>query len=254
MKIFYFSSTGNSLYVSKRLKEKIQGSEIISITKALKENKLDFTDEKEVGFVFPVHSFGLPIVVRDFIKKIKLSESCYVFAIQVTGGGTSKASFEDINSLLGNNLRLTTVYEVKYISNYIRAGRDATKDRAMEAFYKAEDEIEKAIVKINNKENNSNDIKGEISHKLIHKMWINLYKNKDKAFNVNESCIGCGICEKICPVENINIIDKKPIWNGNCVDCMACINNCPKKSINIGNKTKTKSRYRNNEIKLEELL
>ncbi|MGL5379641.1 EFR1 family ferrodoxin [Clostridium sp.] len=255
MKIFYFSSTGNSLYVSKKIKEKIEDTEIVSINKALKENKFDFTNEKEIGFVFPLHSFGLPIVVREFIKKIRLKEDCYVFAIQVTGGGRSKASFEDINNLLANNnVKLTTIYEVKYVSNYIRAGRDATKDRAKEAFYKAEAEIEKIIPKIKDKENNSKNIRGEISHKLIHKMWMNLYKSKDKGFNVDDSCIGCSICERICPTNNIKLVDKTPMWNGQCVDCMACINNCPKNSINIGKKTQKKSRYRNSEIKLEELL
>ena len=33
-----------------------------------------------------------------------------------------------------------------------------------------------------------------------------------KAFYVKDSCIGCGKCSRLCPLDNIQIQDKKPVW------------------------------------------
>lgn len=45
MKIFYFTGTGNSLYVAKRF-----GGELYSIPKVLKSNELRYEDEK-IGII-----------------------------------------------------------------------------------------------------------------------------------------------------------------------------------------------------------
>ncbi len=92
------------------------------------------------------------------------------------------------------------------------------------------------------------------SKKLIYNGWKNLFKNKDKGFNVNDKCIVCEMCKIICPVDNIKMINNKPTWLGNCTDCMACINICPKEAINIGNSTLKKNRYRNPFIEVKELV
>lgn len=87
-KIFYFSSTGNCLYVSKQIKDALGECEIISIPKAMKAESFEYEGDM-IGFVFPLHSYGLPIIVRDFIEKININKGAYIFAVEVTGGGQS---------------------------------------------------------------------------------------------------------------------------------------------------------------------
>lgn len=54
---------------------------------------------------------------------------------------------------------------------------------------------------------------------------------KADAFYSTDECIGCGLCEKLCPLKNIQIKDHRPVWGKECTHCMACIAKCPKKAI-----------------------
>lgn len=253
-KIFYFSATGNSLYVAKRLKGKLKDCELVSISKAYNEGEFEYNCEKAI-IIFPLHSFGLPIIVDKFVSKLILNKNTYIFVVQVTGGGSSNNSFIKINELLGfDNPKLSNSIEIKYISNYIRAGRNATLKRAQESLNNNEEKIEKIIIKIQEKQIAKISRGKNLVYSYFYNIWIYKYKNRDKGFNVNDDCIGCKVCEKICPVNNIKINDIKPFWNGNCIDCMACINNCPRNAINIGKSTIKKGRYRNPYIKLDELI
>jgi ferredoxin len=74
-----------------------------------------------------------------------------------------------------------------------------------------------------------------------------------KDYNVNDNCIGCGICKEVCPVKNIEIIGKKPTFSDNCESCIACIQYCPQRAINYKDKTQKRKRYTHPEISYKEL-
>jgi len=250
MKIYYNSATGNSLYVAKIIKDQFKDCELISMSKALKENKIEISEEM-IGFIYPIHCGGLPIVVNDFISRLKINKDAYVFAIGVTGGGGADMSFNQINKLLSTPI--SNYCTIKYISNYTRMGKNPTEERAKDAIKENENKLLQFIESLKKREHNVKDFKGGIGN-LAYKMWKDYYKNKDKKFNVNDKCIGCKMCEKVCPVENVIMEDNKPKWSGKCTDCMACINICPKEAINIGKATIKKNRYINPYIRREELI
>lgn len=251
MRIYYFTATGNSIYVAKKFKDNIEDCELISIPKDLK-NKDFNVEDSVIGFVYPIHCGSLPIVVEDFISKLNIKDKTYIFAVGVTGGGEAKISFSHINELLGENGNLSNYICVKYISNYTRAGKNPTKERALKAIKLNENILDDFIEGIKGKEVKTVDYKA--SKRILYNGWKNLFKNKDKGFNVNDKCIGCKMCKSICSVDNIEMVNNKPIWLGKCTDCMACINICPKEAINIGNKTLKKNRYRNPFIDVKELV
>ena len=80
-----------------------------------------------------------------------------------------------------------------------------------------------------------------------------LIRLNDTSFSVNEKCNGCGTCAKICPVKNISITDKKPVWQHHCENCLACYNWCPVKAIRGGIAAKNYF-YRRPEIKVTEII
>jgi len=53
----------------------------------------------------------------------------------------------------------------------------------------------------------------------------------DRSYHTDKNCIGCGKCSNICPVQNIKMVDDKPIWQHKCENCLACIKWCPQKAI-----------------------
>jgi ferredoxin len=76
--------------------------------------------------------------------------------------------------------------------------------------------------------------------------------NKD--FNVSENCTGCGICGKVCPVRNIEMVNNRPVFKHICEQCVACVQLCPSKALNIENKTQSRRRYINPDITINEII
>ena len=68
--IFYFSGTGNSLYVAQKLQE-TEGGELINITDALNKKQYNYKPEdgEKVGIIFPVYFNGLPTIVEQFMEQ-----------------------------------------------------------------------------------------------------------------------------------------------------------------------------------------
>jgi len=52
---------------------------------------------------------------------------------------------------------------------------------------------------------------------------------------VNDSCIGCGECVDVCPVEVYELQDGKatPVNESECIGCMSCVEVCPVSAITV---------------------
>ncbi len=68
MTICYFTATGNCLYVARR----IDGT-LLSIPQLMKQREIDLSDDA-VGVVAPVYAGEMPMMVRDFLKKAKITK------------------------------------------------------------------------------------------------------------------------------------------------------------------------------------
>lgn len=80
-------------------------------------------------------------------------------------------------------------------------------------------------------------------------LWQHLLK-------IKENCIGCGICEKVCPTASIHVTDGKAVYTpGSCQTCLACAHACPQKAIGLAVPEKNpRARYRNENISLREII
>ncbi len=85
---------------------------------------------------------------------------------------------------------------------------------------------------IKNRENNT-VTSIEILQEIAYRALIKFVPQMDKYYSVSDECIKCGICEKVCPVSNINLDkDGHPVLH-HCEQCVACIQFCQKKRSTI---------------------
>ncbi|MEG1790916.1 MAG: EFR1 family ferrodoxin [Clostridia bacterium] len=242
--IFYFSGTGNSLYVAKAL---AGGQEIKNI--ALCEPS-EFIDT-EIGFISPVYCGLLPKIVADFINKSKF-KSEYIWAVMTCGGGEGN-TYKQLQGLLkekGNALDFAT--RIVMPDNCIVF--KTSQEKRAELLSITEKEVYKIREQINKRERQSisskyNKLGGNVMWKLLRSVY------KIDRREVSSSCNGCGICAKLCPKKCIEIKGGKPNFADGCAYCFACIQWCPKSAISFGKlKVGGTSKYTNPNIQIDEML
>jgi ferredoxin len=61
---------------------------------------------------------------------------------------------------------------------------------------------------------------------------------------ISDNCVGCGLCSRECPMQNIEIKNGKAVSNNQCTMCYRCISLCPKQAITLlGDTVKEQCRY-----------
>ena len=252
--IYYFSGTGNSLKIARLLAEKLKDTELIPIAKIWQEESI-LPQSNKIGFIFPLYFYGCPLIVLNFIKKLDLSNTDYIFAVITSHGGGSGATLSQINKILKKSSKaLNAGFSIQMPGNYIPMYDIASKQAHKLDFERAKDKID-FIADLIGK--NGSEIQNEILPvigKLFNNFFCNRVNKNDKNFYADERCNSCKVCETVCPVNNIIMIDGKPVWQHKCQRCLACIHFCPQKSIQYKKKTIKRKRYHHPEITLEDII
>jgi ferredoxin len=247
MKIFYFTATGNSLYVAKRI-----GGELYSISQMIKEGKSEFED-KAIGFVFPCYGFGLPRMVVDFLHKSQFKAQ-YYFAIMTYGNKAASGlrHMEEVGKEVGIQFDYTN--EILMIDNYLPLFKIEDQLRKEKA-KKIEENLDQIVSDIvcRRKKLTRKGIASVVVSKLIHNVFVKQqFDTGDKKFIVHNNCKSCKICEKVCPKGNIKI-GLKPEFFHRCDGCYACIHHCPYNAIHLKSE-RSNARFVNRNIKLQEII
>ncbi|MDO9577038.1 MAG: EFR1 family ferrodoxin [Candidatus Cloacimonadales bacterium] len=254
-KIFYFTGSGNSLTIAKRIDEKIEDCEVIQV-----KSSLDFSKPiaaEILGFVFPVYAWGMPVMFKEFIQKIKIEKADYVFVVTNYGGscGNVLGIFRKI--LRKKGIEIAAFGEVVMPSNYVVMGDASSQHKAANILQIAEPVIDDLVQKISEKQAMPMikvKFSGKFLSAVVYPLFVSNIRKSDKNFFFTETCNGCGICAKVCPAENIVLNEKKqPVWQHRCEQCHACFHWCPQRAIEFSKKTVQKNRYTHPNVKVSEL-
>lgn len=248
----YMSGTGNTKHcITKFLGLIDPEADIIRMTKANEKKILDKLKENDkIVLAYPTQFSNAPYMVRDFIKRNKT-----IWAGKKVLCMTTMGAFSGDGA--GCSARLLKKYGAEITGGIQVRMPDAVCDNKM--LKKTLEENRKLVREADQKiETVARDIldNGKYPREGIgfisymaglfgQRLWF-YSKTTDysKKLKISDACIGCGLCSKNCPMENLRIKDGKAAAGDRCAMCYSCISTCPKQAITLlGSKVYEQCRY-----------
>ena len=256
--IFYFSGTGNTHWAARHIAEATNDT-LVDIAQTMSanpsESNLTFAlnADERIGFCFPTHGWQPPGIVRQFLKRLRLSASGnhYCYALTTCGdsiGETMTIFAKDLNL---QGLHLDSCFSLTMPESYVALPfmyTDTIENERRKRDKAAEDILIFEELIISRKAGVCNIVKGPTP--WFFSYVVGAYFNKkmitDNKFTVDaDTCVHCGLCAKVCPVGDISIAEGIPQWHhdGSCTSCLTCYHHCPRHAINYGKTTRKRGQY-----------
>ena len=288
--IFYFSGTGNTKWAASKLAAATR-EDLISIAPYMRADDSSHNlaepfilkENERLGFVFPVHGWRVPKLVREFISKMKIQREPIQrepsdataenkakaedslknrpFAYCVcTAGDSIGLTIENLNEVISLNPSLQALGISEVSSSYTLIMPESyiglpfmdvdPKEREIRKKENAAKELAVVCEEIfDRKEGISRLVKGPIPW-FFTKVVGGFFEKvliTDKRFHVEKDrCVKCGICANVCPVGDIKGgHGEYPKWlhHKDCLTCFTCYHHCPHHAIEFGNQTQKKGQY-----------
>lgn len=243
--VLYFSATGNSEYIAKRISGIIGDDCINLFDKIQKNDSGTINSAKPYVIVTPTYGWQIPRILRDWIKATSLAGSKDIYFVMSCGGEIGNAAKYVRRLCDEKGLNFKGCAEVLMPENYIAMFSAPDKEEAIAIIDRAEPIIDSIAEKIKNGEaiaDKKTGLVDKLKSSIVNAVYYPVFLHAKK-FTVADSCAGCGKCVSGCVNNNIRLVDGKPSWADNCTHCMACICRCPLGAIEYGNASKGKPRY-----------
>lgn len=245
--LFYFTGTGNSLYVAQRIAAQ-ENDRLVSIVHAVKRGEFRFPAEETIGFVFPTYYYGLPSTVAEFLERLEISgcEGRYLYSVVTCGGTTGATGAMFAEAMERRGLQVDASFAVRMVDNYVPALSLPSSAGVAEVLAIADEDIAVLLGRIARRERGSFDEWTGSFAKLRTRLMYPKYQRVRRTSNffVSDACVGCGTCMRFCNSEAIEMRERRPVWvKKSCNLCLACLHRCPKGAIEFGRTTIHHGRY-----------
>ena len=228
--IYYFTGTGNSLRATQVIAAELGETEIVSMR--CNPEDVPATDSDVIGFVFPVYHWTLTEAIQQFISKLQINPNAYIFAVS-TLCRINGYAFEALDKLLRDKgARLQYAKRIFSVANLCIVYPPFPSERRK--IPATERVLKQTALKIKAHRTNSYTKAGFLTRMLYPSMmpkYLAVQSSLDMGFTISESCTSCGICSRVCPKKNIEMVNGHPAFLHNCSCCMACVVYCPTKAI-----------------------
>lgn len=244
--ILYFTGTGNSGLIARRLSE-LLGDEAVRLEYPFVK-KITTADKGRIIWVFPIYSWGIPPVVKKLISEIEIASEVEHFMVCSCGDDIGKTA-EDWRKLLKRRgWRPIGTWSVQMPNIYVLLPGFNTDSKFIEheKLVAANARIEVVARGIKHSARVDDVVKGSvpwIKSRILRPLFVRFLMSP-RPFHSDEHCTGCGKCARNCPMRNIEMKSSKPLWGKRCALCLECYHCCPVHSVCYGRITNSKGQYK----------
>lgn len=247
--IIVFSGTGNSLHVANLLAENLNERVVkLPCTESLAVDE----NEGRIVWVFPVYSWGVPPIVMRWLANIVIdgAERVVHHLVLTCGDDIGLADKMWQKAILSRGWNFGKVFSVQMPNTYVfMKGFDVDSSEIATEKVKASKErcatISDSIMRGGDR--TSDVVRGKMAWlktKVIYPYFVK-FEMSPKPFHASVSCIGCGLCSRVCPLSNIKMEPteeglNRPAWGSNCALCSGCYHCCPVHAVQYGKTTLNK--------------
>lgn len=229
-KIYYFTGTGNSLRAAQVIAQTLGNTELISMR--CNPEDVPATDSDVIGFVFPIYHWTLHEAACMFIERLQINPSAYIFAVS-TLCRINGFAFEALDQLLlKKGAMLQYAMRVYSVANLCIVYPPFPSEKC--AIPSSEQKLKKVAAEIQSHKTNAY-AKAGLFTRLIYPIMMPKYRSiqaeLDRGFSLSDACTSCGVCVRVCPKKNIEMVGGQPTFLHQCSCCMACVCYCPTKAI-----------------------
>lgn len=247
--IFCFSGSGNCLDIAKNIAKQLHDTDIIMMRS--EPVVTDVRDAERVGFVVPCFAGGLPGDVERYVASIQVDPKAYTFGVVSYAGypGIGLSVIDRYIPLLywaGISHHCSCIWLLPHSLTLPMLSVEESQARSERLAAKVGEAV--LAGKFRKFAPTSNPFNA-----LEASVWPKLCKKKAKKMQVNDACIGCGRCEKLCPKGNIRLEDGRARIGTDCIQCLSCLQFCPVQAIDLGGASVKRQRYHNIKITPDEL-
>lgn len=224
--VFYFTATGNSLFVARQFSDSP-----ISIPQELKKKDLTY-EADEIGIVCPDYAGAIPKIVREFVQKASF-KAPYMFSVITFGNACVNVAEYWDEFCQGQGVKMNYVRSILMVDNYLPVF-DMNQQMAID---KHTDENLATILE------EVGAHKGFIAPAEMGFFNKDMLKGmQDQHFSMTaerllqlreDRCVQCMTCANVCPHKNFSLADKGVSFSGNCEYCLACVHACPQKALTL---------------------
>ena len=210
--ILYFSGTGNSNYVAKRIADAL-GDALVNLNDRIKASDTSPVETGErVIIVTPTYAWRIPRVVRDWLRKTELRGARQAWFVMTCGSEIGNAAKFNHKLCQAKGLAYMGTAQILMPEHYMAmfSVPQAAEARAIVA--KPEPDIRRAIACIAAAQSfppPRSSLYDRLASAAVNPLFYPLFV-KASSFTVSDACIGCGQCIQRCPTNNMTLGNGKP--------------------------------------------